>query len=203
MKFLTLTGDAGEGLEIYYLHFRVQESGHVSHIAASSKRPVGSVVHDFEPGFDAFTEKAGYRVPVDVTFAQVDPTSYDVLLLPGGRAPAYIRNNPKVQAIVHHFVREDKPIGSICHGVQVLMAADAIRGRSVATYPELATDIERAGGTFVDAEVVLDGNIVSSRAWPDLPAFTREVFRLAASRQLEAVGAAGKRSPTSRAKSKD
>jgi protease I len=191
MKFLTLTGDAGEGLEIYYIHFRVQEMGHVSHIAALSKRTIGSVVHDFEPGFDAFTEKAGYRVPVDLTFDQVDPAAYDVLILPGGRAPAYIRNNPKVKGIVQHFVERSKPIGSICHGMQVLMAADAIRGRSVATYPELITDIEHAGGTFVDGEVVIDGNIVSSRAWPDLPAFMREVLQLATSRQLETVGAAG------------
>jgi protease I len=188
MKFLTLTGDAGEGLEIYYIHFRAQEAGHISHIAAPSRRTVQSVVHDFEPGFDAFTEKAGYLVPVNLSFAEVNPADYDALVLPGGRAPAYIRNNDAVRAIVRHFVQNNKPIGSICHGLQVLMAVNAVRGREVTTYPELITDVEHAGGTFVDRDVVVDGNIVSSRAWPDLPAFMGALLRLAVAREPQAVG---------------
>src|SRR3954467_13128425 len=104
MRILILTGDAGESQEIYYAKYRLEEEGTFIHIAAPEKRAFLSVVHDFEPGFDTYTEKPGYRVQADLGLDEVDPTVYDGLVLPGGRAPEYLRNRPGAVAIVRHFV---------------------------------------------------------------------------------------------------
>src|ERR1700687_4595248 len=103
-RYLICTGDAGEGLEIYYCFYRVQEDGHQAHVAGPSRRVIRAVVHDFEPDLDAYVEKPGYRVAVDVPFAEVRPEAYDAVILPGGRAPEFIRNDPELQRIVRHFL---------------------------------------------------------------------------------------------------
>ena len=177
-RVLILTGDGGEGLEIYYAIFRLQEEGHVPEVAAPSAKPVQAVVHDFEPGIDTYVERPGYRVPVDRTFEEVDPTRYDGLLIPGGRAPEYIRNRPAVQKIVQHFFEANKPVGAICHGVQVIAAAMAIGGRDVTCYREIACEMEQSGADYQDKEVVVDGNLVTSRTWADNPFWMREFLKL-------------------------
>ncbi len=177
-RYLIVTGDAGEGLEIYYCLYRAREDGSEAHVAGPSARVIRSVVHDFEPDLDTYVEKPSYRVPVDLTFADVAPESYDAVILPGGRAPEYLRNDAEVQRIVGHFLTAGKPIAAICHGPQVLTALDAVRGRRLTAYPPLQTDITNAGGDFVDEEVVVDGNLITSRGWPDLCAFMRETVKM-------------------------
>src|SRR5579863_3973023 len=123
LKILMLTGDAGESQEIYYSKYRLEEEGWQVHIAAPQKRGFLSVVHDFELVFDTYTEKPGYLVQADLGLDEVNPTGYDGLVLPGGRAPEYLRNKANAVAIVRHFVEAGKPIAANCHGPLLVMAA--------------------------------------------------------------------------------
>jgi protease I len=136
------------------------------------------VVHDFTDGYDTYTEKPGYTWPADVAFADVDPAGYVGLVIPGGRAPEYIRNDPDVQRIVRHFMGADMPVAQLCHAPQVLAAAGTLHGRRTAAYPALAPDVVAAGAEFVDGGAVLDGQMVSARAWPDHPTWMREFIQI-------------------------
>lgn len=182
---LLLTGDAGEAQEIYYAKYRLEEEGWTVHIAAPSKEKGGttppvflSVVHDFEPGFDTYTEKPGYRVQADLAMEAVDPARYDGLVLPGGRAPEYLRNRPAAVAITRHFVESGKPIAANCHGPLLVIAAGGASGRTLTAYPELEPDVRAAGAEFVNREVVVDGPLVSVRGWPDNGPWMREFVRV-------------------------
>jgi len=177
-KVLLMAGDATESLDTWYPYHRLREEGIDVHIGASTKKVLNSVIHDFEPGWDTYVEKPGYRIPADVAFAEIDPEDYDAIILSGGRAPEYLRNDARLQEIVQHFVARRKPIAALCHGSLILAAVDAVRGRTVATYEALAPDIERAGGKFKNTEVAVDGNLVTSRTWMDLPFFMREFLRV-------------------------
>jgi protease I len=177
-KVLMLTGDGGESLEIMYPYQRLLEAGHEVTIAAPSAKKIQTVVHDFEEGFDTYTEKRGYLVPADVAFSDVDPEDYDALLIPGGRAPEYIRNDEDVKRIVRHFFEEEEPVAAICHAPLILANAGVVEGRTMAAYPALEPDVLVAGGTFVDREAVVDGMLVTSRAWPDHPGFMREFLKM-------------------------
>ncbi len=179
-KVLIATGDAGESFEVLYMYYRLKEEGHEPHIGSVHKKALRLVLHDFEPGLDTYVEYPGYRFEADVAFADVDPADYDALVITGGRAPEYIRMNPAMREIVRYFVANDKPIGAICHAAQVLIAAGVVRDRRVAAYEAMAPDIEAAGGHFVDCELVEDGNLVSSRVWPDIWAFSRGVMQMLA-----------------------
>jgi protease I len=175
---LLIAGDATESLDTWYPYHRLREEGIAVHIGAPAKKILNSVIHDFEPGWDTYVEKPGYRIPADVAFADVKPEDYDALILSGGRAPEYLRNDPRLQEIVRHFVAHKKPIAALCHGSLILAAVDALHGRTVATYEDLAPDIERAGGKFKNAEVAVDENLVTSRTWMDLPFFMREFLKV-------------------------
>lgn len=177
-RVLILTGDCAEALEVLYPLQRLREADFKPEIATPKGKVVRSVVHDFEPEFETYTEKPGYRIPADLSFDMVKPDKYIALVLPGGRAPEYIRNEPACIAIVAHFIESKKPIAAICHAAQVLIAGGFAKGRTMAAYPALKADVERAGGVFVDKEVVVDGPLVTARAWPDHPAFMREFMRL-------------------------
>ncbi|GAA0248556.1 DJ-1/PfpI family protein [Saccharothrix mutabilis subsp. mutabilis] len=179
-RVLVLTGDAAEVLDAMYPVFRLREGGHEAVVAAPTTRPVKLVVHDFEPDCDAYTEKPGHRLPVDLAFADVDPERFDALVIPGGRAPEHIRTHPDVDRIVRHFFDHDLPVGTICHGPQVPAALGLLRGRTTAAYPPLQVDVEQAGATFVDAPDVVDGAMVSCRGWPDLPEWSRAFMRVLA-----------------------
>ncbi|MFH1328100.1 MAG: DJ-1/PfpI family protein [Candidatus Bathyarchaeota archaeon] len=178
VNILIVTGDAGEALEIWYPYQRLKEESFNVQIAAPTKKVIQSVIHDFEPGFDTYTEKRGYRIPADLSFKEVKPEKYDGLVIPGGRAPEYIRTDENLAKIVRHFLNRKKPVAVICHGSLVLIAIGAVKGRTLTAYPVLKYDIKSAGGKFVDKEVVVDKNIVTSRAWPDHPAFMREFIKL-------------------------
>jgi protease I len=177
-KVLILTGDAAEDLEVMYPYQRLLEEGYEVDIAAPSKKKLQFVVHDFADGFDTYTEKPGHTWPADVAFADVDPSEYVALVVPGGRAPEYIRNDPDVQRILSDFSEGDKPIAQLCHGPLVTAAADVLRGRRTAAYPALAPDITAAGAEFVDSEAVVDGVMVSGRSWVDHPAWMREFMAI-------------------------
>lgn len=168
-KVLILTGDAAESLEVFYPYQRLLEEGYEVHVAAPAKKKLQFVVHDFVEGFDTYTEKPGYTWPADVAFADVDPADYAALVVPGGRAPEYIRNDPDAQRIVRHFMRGETPVAALCHGPLLLAAAGMLSGRRSAAYPALEPDVRAAGAEFVDGGAVVDGQLVTGRAWPDHP----------------------------------
>jgi protease I len=177
-KVLILTGDTAESLEVMYPYQRLKEEGYDVHIAAPSKKKLRFVVHDFEPGYDTYTEKPGYSWQADVAFGDINPADYAALVIPGGRAPEYIRNNPDCQRIIRHFFEKEKPVAHLCHAALALAAAGVLKGKRTAAYPALEPDVKAAGAQFVDAEAVTDGTMVSARAWPDHPAWMREFIRL-------------------------
>jgi protease I len=168
-KVLVLTGDAAESLEVMYPYQRLLEEGYEVDMAAPSKKKLRFVVHDFEDGYDTYTEKPGYSWEADLAFADVDPADYVALVIPGGRAPEYIRNDDDAKRIIRHFFDDDKPVGQLCHAPLALAAAGVLEGRRTAAYPELAPDVTGAGAEFEDAPGVVDGQMVSARAWPDHP----------------------------------
>ncbi|MFF3556575.1 DJ-1/PfpI family protein [Streptomyces tsukubensis] len=181
-KVLIVTGDAAESLEVLYPYQRLLEEGYEVHIAAPTKKTLRFVVHDFEEGYDTYTEKPGYTWPADLAFSEVAPADYAAVVIPGGRAPEYLRNDPELRKIVKAFFDADKPVAQICHGPLLTAAVGGLEGRRVTAYPALEPDMQAAGGSFQDAEAVVDGTLVSSRAWPDHPAWMREFLKLLRSR---------------------
>lgn len=173
-KILILAGDAAESLEVLYPYQRLQEEGYEVHIAAPSVKRLRFVVHDFEEGFDTYTEKPGYSWMADVAFKDVKPEEYVALVIPGGRAPEYIRNDPDCRRIIRHFFEQEKPVAQLCHAALALAAAGVLKGRRTAAYPALEPDVRTAGAEFVDDAAVIDGLMVSARAWPDHPRWMRE-----------------------------
>ena len=177
-KILILTGDAAESLEVMYPYQRLLEEGYDVKIAAPSKKKLHFVVHDFEPGYDTYTEKPGYSWDADLAFADVVPSEYAAIVIPGGRAPEYIRNDANFRKIVRYFFGQKKPVAQICHAALGLIAAGVLKGRRSAAYPALEPDVQAAGAEFVDSEAVVDGVMVSARAWPDHPAWMREFIKI-------------------------
>ena len=177
-KVLILTGDAAESLEVMYPYQRLLEEGYEVEIAAPSKKKLQFVVHDFVEGYDTYTEKAGYTWAADLAFSEVNPSDYVALVIPGGRAPEYIRNDRDVRRIIRHFFGDEKPVAQLCHAGLALATAGVLSGRRTAAYPALEPDIRAAGAEFVDGDGVVDGMMVSARAWPDHPTWMREFVRI-------------------------
>ncbi|MDM7275123.1 MAG: DJ-1/PfpI family protein [Thermoprotei archaeon] len=181
VKILIIGGDAAEALEIFYPYFRLKEEGWRVDVAAPTRKALRTVVHDFEEGWETYTEKPGYRfLWVTKTLAEVNPDDYDGLVIPGGRMPEYVRVTAEedLKRIVTKFFQDNKPIAAICHGPQILAAFNLLKGRKVTTYIAVKPEAVNAGATWVDEEVVVDGNLVTSRAWPDNPAWMREFIKL-------------------------
>jgi protease I len=172
-RALMLTGDAAEELDAMYPLYRIREAGWEVDVAALSRRAVQLVIHDFDPASDAYTEKPGRKLPVDLAFSEVDVERYRALVIPGGRAPEYIRTDPDVRRITEYFFAQDLPVGTICHGPQVPAVYGLLQGRRTAAFGPLTGDMENAGATVVDGPDVVDGNMVSCRGWPDLPEWSR------------------------------
>jgi protease I len=177
-KILILTGDAAESLEVMYPYQRLLEEGYEVQIAAPTKKKLHFVVHDFEPGYDTYTEKPGYTWETDIAFKDVNPADYAAIVIPGGRAPEHIRNNADFRKIVRYFFEQGRPVAQLCHAPLALIAAGVLKGRRTAAYPALEPDILAAGAEFVNSEVVVDGPMVSARAWPDHPAWMREFIKV-------------------------
>lgn len=189
-KVLIMTGDAAEALEVIYPHQRLREEGYEVDIASLSKKLMLLVVHEFVPGNDTFVEKPGYHWPSDIAFKDVNPADYAAVVIPGGRAPEYIRNNPDFIRIVRHFFKEEKPVAHLCHASIALAKAGVLKGRRIAAYPELQSDVEAAGAEFVNSEAVVDGVMVSARAYPDHPAWMREFMKILREKAPVKAGAA-------------
>lgn len=164
MKALILSADNFEDSELLVPLYRLQEAGYAVEVAAAEQ---GSI-----------SGKHGYQVRADKTFAEVKTAEYAVLVLPGGKAPAAIRDDPSVQAIVRAFFADDKPVGAICHGPQILISAGLLKDRRATCYRTVAAELRAAGAEYEDREVVVDGRLVTSRQPDDLPAFMRELMRL-------------------------
>lgn len=177
-KVLITTGDAVEALEVYYPYYRLLEEKVEAVIAAPSVKTLHTVVHDFE-SWDTYTEKPGYQLQAQASFADVNPEEYDGLIIPGGRAPEYIRLDPALPSIVRHFFETNKPVGAICHAAQVLETVrDLLQNRSMTAYIACRPSVEAMGACYVTDTVYVDGNLVSGHAWPDLPGFMREFLKL-------------------------
>ncbi|GAK11584.1 LOW QUALITY PROTEIN: ThiJ/PfpI family protein [Geomicrobium sp. JCM 19039] len=179
-KILILTGDAVEALEVFYPYYRFLEAGMEADIASPSVKSLYTVNHDFIEGYETFVEKLSYELQSHIAFADVRPEEYDGLILPGGRAPEYIRMHERTPAIVNHFLDENKPVGAICHAVQVFaaVAGERLKGRELTAYAACKPEVEAVGATFRSEKVYVDGNLVSGHAWDDLPGFMREFMKL-------------------------
>jgi protease I len=175
-KILIITDDAGESFEILYAQHRLREAGFQPVIAATEKKRLNTVIHDFQPGWNTYVEKPGYLIESDVTFAEVKAADYTAILLIGGRAPEFLRHNEALIEIVRDFQRQDKWLLSICHGVQVLLAAGIGRGLKLTCYENVRFELESCGGTWVNRECVRDGKIITGQTWQSHPEFYREAI---------------------------
>jgi protease I len=175
-KILMLVGDFVEDYEVMVPFQALQTVGLTVHAACPGKREGQSIrtaVHDFE-GDQTYSEKRGHNFALNASFDAIREQDYDALVVPGGRAPEYIRLNPRVLEMVRHFESSGKPVAAICHGLQLLAAADVVRGKEVTGYPACAPEVKLAGGSWVDTpldQAVADGNLVTAPAWPAHPAW--------------------------------
>lgn len=173
-SLLLLAGDFVEDYEIMVPFQALQAVGYTVHAVCPDKRcgeAVRTAIHDFE-GDQTYTEKPGHNFKLNATFAEVDPADYVGLIVPGGRSPEYLRLNPAVLDVVRHFAETDKPIATICHGLQLLSTAGVLKGRSCMAYPACGPEVTQAGGEYVEGavdDVHVDGKLVSAAAWPAHP----------------------------------
>lgn len=178
-KILMIVGDYCEDYETMVPFQALVMAGHEVHAVCPEKKAgehIRTAIHDFE-GDQTYSEKRGHNFTLNADFDSVDPAAYDALVIPGGRGPEYLRLNQKVISLVHHFRNNDKPIAAICHGAQLLAAADALRGKRVSAYPACAPEVKMAGGEYADIPLdgaVTDGNLVTAPAWPAHPAWLRQ-----------------------------
>src|SRR5260370_24877750 len=159
---------------------RVGNTGDAACPGKKSGESVRTAIHDFE-GDQTYSEKRGHNFSLNATFEQIKPENYDALVLPGGRAPEYIRLNPRVLEIARHFADAKKPIAAICHAAQILAAAGVLKGKKCSCYPAVAPDLALAGGTYADiamTEAIAAGNLVPAPAWPAHPAWRAQFLHL-------------------------
>jgi protease I len=186
-NILMLVGDYVEDYEVMVPFQALLMVGHSVHAVCPGKKSgdtVRTAIHDFE-GDQTYSEKRGHNFALNATFDHVKPEEYDALVIPGGRAPEYIRLNPHVLEIVRHFGSTNKPIAALCHGAQVLAAAGVLKGKKCSCYPACSPDVANAGGTFVDVamtEAIVDGNLVSGPAWPAHPAWLAKFLQVIGTR---------------------
>lgn len=182
-RILMIVGDYVEDYEVMVPFQALLMVGHTVHAVCPGKRSgdtVRTAIHDFE-GDQTYSEKRGHNFALNANFATVNPEDYDALVLPGGRAPEYLRLDEKVLKMVRHFATAGKPIAAICHAAQLLAAAGALKGKSCSAYPAVAPEVRAAGGTY--AEVALDaahvdGNLVTAPAWPAHPAWLAKFLQV-------------------------
>jgi protease I len=182
-KILFLTGDFAEDYETMVPFQALLMLGHTVHAVCPGKKSgetIKTAIHDFE-GDQTYTEKPGHLFNLNASFDEIDPAHYDAVMIAGGRAPEYLRLNEKVIAAVRHFAEAGKPVAAVCHGAQLLAAADVIRGKRISAYPACAPEVKLAGGTYADIAVtdaVTDGQFVTAPAWPAHPAWLAQFVKL-------------------------
>ena len=173
-KILMITGDYVEDYENMVPFQALQAVGHTVHAVCPDKRAgdsVATAIHDFL-GEQTYRETIGHRFTLNASFEDINPADYDALVLPGGRAPEYLRLNDNVLDIVRHFFEADKPVAAICHAMQILAAANVLEGRSCSAYPAVGPEVRLAGGKYMNIQVDqahIDGNLVTAPAWPAHP----------------------------------
>jgi len=177
-KVLLVIGDAAEVFDTMYPLYRIREEDYQVVTAAPKKRTYHLVMHDRHPDWDITVELPGYRLASDIAFCDVQPADYLGLVLTGGRAPEYLRYDPDLMRLTGWFFEQQLPVASICHGIEIVAAAGVIQGKRVTTVPKCRFDAEACGATFVDQEVVVDGNLVTARTWHDNHAWMREFMKL-------------------------
>lgn len=182
-RILMLVGDFVEDYEVMVPFQALTMVGHTVDVACPGKgadEKVRTAVHDFE-GDQTYSEKPGHDFALNTAFEEIDEGEYDALVVPGGRAPEYIRLNERLLQIVRHFAEEGKPTAAICHGAQVLTAADVVEGKTMTAYPALEPEVRRAGGEWARVsidEAVVDGTLVTAPAWPAHPAWLAEFLKV-------------------------
>lgn len=177
-KILMLVGDFVEDYEVMVPFQMLLMVGHQVHAVCPGKKSgdcIATAIHDFE-GDQTYSEKRGHNFRLNATFDQIDAAAYDALVIPGGRAPEYLRLNERVMATVQHFVTTNKPIAAICHGAQLLSPTGVLRGKQCSAYPAVKPEVELSGGTFVPPNETfdnahVDGQLVTAPAWPAHPAW--------------------------------
>ena len=186
-KILMIVGDFVEDYEVMVPFQALQMVGHTVHAVCPDKpagESVRTAIHDFE-GDQTYTEKPGHNFTLNASFDEIDADLYDALVIPGGRAPEYIRLNDKVVDIVRQFAAADKPIAAVCHGAQVLAAAGVLAGKSCSAYPAVGPDVRSAGGEYVDIPVDqahTHGNLVTAPAWPAHPQWLAQFLKVLGTR---------------------
>ncbi len=182
-RILMITGDFTEDYETMVPFQALGAVGHTVHAVCPGKKAgdcVATAIHDFE-GDQTYSEKRGHNFALNATFEDIKPEDYDALILPGGRAPEYLRLNGDVLAMVRHFFETAKPVAAICHGAQLLAAAGVIKGRCCSSYPACRPEVELAGAAYADIAIddaVTDGNLVTAPAWPAHPVWLRQFMAL-------------------------
>jgi protease I len=182
-RILMIVGDFVEDYETMVPFQALLAVGHTVYAVCPDKRAgdtIATSIHDFE-GQQTYSEKRGHNFAVNATFADIDVGSYDALVIPGGRAPEYLRLNARVIEIVQHFFNKNKPVAAICHGAQILAGAGVLKGRTCSAYPACRIEVELAGGTYADIAIdgaVTDGNLVSAPAWPAHPAWIAQFLQV-------------------------
>jgi len=178
-KILILTGDGGESYETLYAKHRFEEAGYRAVIAAPSKKRLNLVIHDFEPGWDTYIERKGYYVESDIPVSKAKVKDYVAILLIGGRAPEFLRNDKKVVKLVQDFYKDkNKFVFAICHGIQILVTAGLVNDKNITCYEHVRFEVEACGGTFIGKdEAVRDGRIVTGQTWQSHPDFYKLVFK--------------------------
>ncbi|MBV4537732.1 MULTISPECIES: DJ-1/PfpI family protein [Pseudomonas] len=186
-KILMLVGDYVEDYEVMVPFQALTMVGHTVHAVCPEKiagQTVRTAIHDFE-GEQTYSEKPGHNFALNYDFVQVRAESYDALVIPGGRAPEYLRLNEQVLALVKAFDQANKPIAAVCHGAQLLAAAGVLEGRECSAYPACAPEVKLAGGTFIDIAVDqahVEGNLVTAPAWPAHPAWLAAFLKVLGTR---------------------
>jgi protease I len=166
-KVLIIVGDATETVDTLYPYYRLQEDGFRPIVAAPEKRRYQMVLHEVKPGWTITKEWEGYSIEADIAFRDVDPDDYLGIFFSGGRAPEYIRDDEDLLRITRHFFAANRPIASVCHGVEIPARAGCVKGRRMATVAKCRFDLEVCGGIYVNEPCVVDGNLVSGRTFHD------------------------------------
>lgn len=182
-SILFITGDYAEDYELMVPFQALTAVGYDCHVVCPDKKAgeqIRTAIHDFD-GAQTYSEKPGHNFTLNATFDDIDPAKYDALCLPGGRAPEYLRTYDSVIAMVSHFFEADKPVAAICHALQILAAADLLKGRKATAYPACAAEVTLAGGDYCAIEIdaaMTDGKLVTAPAWPAHPAWIEQFLKV-------------------------
>jgi protease I len=176
-KILIITDDAGESFEILYAKHRFEEEGFQAPIAATKKKTLNAVIHDFYPGWNTYIEKPGYLIKADLPISKARAKDYEAVLLIGGRAPEFLRHYDPLIKLIQDFDRQGKWIFSICHGIQILLAAGLGRGKNLTCYENIRFEVAQCGAKWIAKQSVIDGRYVTSQTWESHPDFFRDIFK--------------------------